>query len=68
MQRRGAELPLLRNVDDPNLNTLPNFNFKRNNTPSFDFKQSDTLNKILAETKDNLKLEEEDDPKVFFYY
>jgi hypothetical protein len=36
--------------------------------PSSNFKQSNVLNKILAKTKDNLELEEEDDPKVFSYY
>ena len=62
------ELPLLRNIDDLNLNTLPTFNLELNNMPSFDFKQSDILNKTLVKTKDNLELEEENNPKVLSHY
>ena len=62
------ELPFLRNVDDLDLNTLPTFNFELNNTPSSDSKQSNVLNETLVETKDNLELEEEDNPEVLFYY
>ena len=62
------EPPLLKNIDDPDLNTLPTVNFKFNNTPSFDFKQFNVLNEILAETEDNLELKEEDNPEVLFYY
>ncbi len=62
------ELPLLKNVNNLNLNTLPTFNLKLNNTPSFNSKQFNILNKILAETKDNLELKKEDNPKVLSYY
>ena len=62
------ELPLFRNVDDLDLNTLPTFNLELNNTPSSNSKQSNILNKTLAKTEDNLELEEEDNPKVLFYY
>ena len=60
------EPPLLKNVDDLDLNTLPTFNFKLNNIPS-NSKQSNILNKTLAKTKDNLKLKK-DNPKVLSYY
>jgi len=63
-----VEPPLLRNVNDLDLNTLPTFDLKLNNIPSFNFKQSNILNEILAKTEDNLELEEEDNPKVLFYY
>ena len=36
--------------------------------PSSNSKQSNVLNETLAETKDNLELKEEDNPKVFSHY
>ena len=62
------ELPLLRNVDDLDLNTLLTFNLKLNNTPSSNSKQFNILNKTLAKTEDNLELKKENNPKVLFYY
>jgi len=36
--------------------------------PSSNFKQFNILNKILAETENNLKLKKEDNPKVLSHY
>ena len=47
---------------------MPTSNFKLNNTPSSNSKKSNTLNKASAETKDNLELKKENNPKVLSHY
>lgn len=73
LQRRGAEPPLLRSVDDPDSNSPPTFDLELelNSAPS-DSERSDASNETSPEGEDNLELEdgasdflqEEDDPEV----
>jgi hypothetical protein len=67
-----VEPPLLRNLDDPDSNTPPTFDFELNDMPSSDSEQSDASKETSAESEDNLDLEdgasdilqEEDDPEA----